>query len=332
MAGRRTAVSGRRANTLGWRPGASLEMLRLRANALATIRRFFAERDVLEVETPLLAATTVTDTHIESIPASLELAGSPRDCYLQTSPEYAMKRLLAAGAGACYQICKSFRQGDAGRRHNPEFTMLEWYRPGFSLAQLMDEVALLLRDFLPGADIARLGYREVFQRHLQIDPHRAGLATLRRLTENRLTVDTAELNATDCLQLLLAQVIEPELPDYCFIYDYPAPQAALAKISPDAKGEPVARRFELFCKGMELANGYDEETDGKVLRARFEGDQQRRAELGRPVPDIDQNLLAALAHGLPPCAGVAFGIDRLLMLLSGAESIGEVIAFSIDGV
>ena len=316
----------------GRRTGASLEMLRLRADTLATIRRFFAERDVLEVETPLLASTTVTDTHIESIPASLELAGSSRDCYLQTSPEYAMKRLLAAGSGACYQICKSFRQGDAGRRHNPEFTMLEWYRPSFSLAQLMDEVALLLREFLPGASVVRLGYRDVFQRHLEIDPHRAGLSTLRRLAKNRLTVDTAELNATDCLQLLLAQVIEPELPDYCFLYDYPTPQAALATISPDAKGEPVARRFELFCNGMELANGYDEETDGKVLRARFEGDQQRRAGLGRPVPEIDQNLLAALDHGLPPCTGVAFGIDRLLMLRSGAESIGDVIAFPIDGV
>lgn len=315
-----------------WRPAAATELLQLRADALARIRQFFAARDVLEVETPLLAPATVTDPHIDSIPARVQLAGSPQTFHLQTSPEYAMKRLLAAGSGACYQICKSFRQGDAGPRHNPEFTMLEWYRPGFSLEQLMDEVEQLLHEFLPQASMPRLSYRGLFQRHLEIDPHRIELKALRQLTRERLPVDAADLDTTDCLQLLLGQAIEPELPEYCFIHDYPTAQAALARIAPDQEGQPVARRFELFCRGMELANGYDEETDAEELRGRFERDQQSRAALGRPVPEIDEKLLAALEHGLPPCSGVAFGLDRLLMLLSGANSISEVLAFPIDQI
>ena len=315
-----------------WRPTAKPEMLRLRADVLARIRRFFAERNVLEVETPLLAPATVTDLHIDSIPAGVEIKGSPQTFYLQTSPEYAMKRLLAAGSGACYQICKSFRQGDAGARHNPEFTMLEWYRPDFSLEELMDEVEQLLREFQPQASIPRLSYRELFQRHLDIDPHQTELETLHRLTLENLPVDPTKLDATNCLQLLLGQTIEPELPEYCFIQDYPAAQAALARIEPNGEGEPVARRFELFCRGTELANGYDEETNGKILRARFERDRQKRANLGRPAPEVDENLLTALDHGLPPCTGVAFGVDRLLMLLSGADSIGEVLSFPIDRI
>ncbi len=315
-----------------WRPTAKPELLRLRAEVLARIRRFFAERNVLEVETPLLAPATVTDQHIDSIPAQVQVKGSLQRFYLQTSPEYAMKRLLAAGSGACYQICKSFRQGDAGARHNPEFTMLEWYRPGFSLEELINEVEQLLREFLPQATVPRLTYRELFQQHLGIDPHQTDLETLRRLTRENLPVDPTKLDTTDCLQLLLGQTIEPQLPEYCFIHDYPAAQAALAKIEPDPEGEPVARRFELFCHGTELANGYDEETNGKVLRARFERDQQKRAQLGRPAPEIDEKLLEALEHGLLPCTGVAFGIDRLLMALSAAESIAEVLTFPIDRI
>lgn len=315
-----------------WRPSAGPEMLRLRANVLARIRQFFAARDILEVETPLLAPATVTDTHIDSIPAQVQTRGSPQTFHLQTSPEYAMKRLLAAESGACYQICKSFRQGDAGPRHNPEFTMLEWYRPGFSLEDLIDEVEQLLQEFLPRPSIPRLSYRELFLRHLDINPHQIELEPLRQLTREKLPVNAKDLDATDCLQLLLAQTIEPKLPEHCFIYDYPAAQAALAIIEPNPEGEPIARRFELFCRGMELANGYDEETDDKILRNRFKRDQQKRANLGRPVPEIDEKLLTALNRGLPPCAGVAFGIDRLLMLLSEADSIAEVLAFPIDRI
>lgn len=313
-----------------WRPAAAPELLKLRADTLARIREFFATRDVLEVETPLLAPATVTDLHIDSIPARVQIEDRPRTFHLQTSPEYAMKRLLAAGSGACYQICKSFRQGDAGPRHNPEFTMLEWYRPGFSLERLMNEVELLLQEFLPQTQIPRLSYRQLFQRHLHINPHQIKLNALRQLTQEKLPVDTADLDATDCLQLLLSQIIEPKLPEHCFIYDYPAPQSALAKIEPDQQGESVARRFELFCRGMELANGYDEETDATELRSRFKQDRQKRTELGRPNPKIDEKLLAALDRGLPPCAGVALGIDRLLMILSNANTIDKVLAFPIN--
>jgi len=315
-----------------WRPAAKPELLRLRAETLARLRRFFAARQVLEVETPLLAPATVTDVHIDSIPAELQLPGSSTRFFLQTSPEYAMKRLLAAGTGACYQICKSFRQGEAGARHNPEFTMLEWYRPGFDLVQLMDEVEQLLLDFVPRASVARLSYRQVFQRHLEIDPHEIGLDALRELAGARLSLDGSALAATDCLQLLLAQLIEPLLPEFCFIHDYPADQAALAKIERDRSGVPVARRFELFCCGIELANGYHEELDAGELRTRFARDRQQRAQLGRTMPAPDEKLLAALEQGLPPCAGVALGVDRLLMLVAGAGSINEVLAFPIGRV
>ncbi len=310
-----------------WRPAAEPDLLRLRADALSRIRRFFAARDVLEVETPLLAPATVTDLHVDSIPAQMRIEGGRQTFFLQTSPEYAMKRLLAAGSGACYQICKSFRQGDIGARHNPEFTMLEWYRPGFSLEQLMDEAEQLLREFLPQASPSRLNYREWFRRRLGVDPHRIELEALRRLARRKLSLDAAALDAEDCLQLLLGRLMEAELSGHCFIYDYPAAQAALAKIEADREGEAVARRFELFCRGMELANGYDEETDARELRRRFARDRQRRAALGRPTPAIDEKLLAALEHGLPACAGVALGVDRLLMLLAGASSIDAVLAF-----
>lgn len=315
-----------------WRPAATRKLIRLRAETLGRIRDFFAARDVLEVETPLLAPATVTDSHIDSIPAEVNLAGRSRPFYLQTSPEYAMKRLLAAGAGPCYQICKSFRQGDAGSRHNPEFTMLEWYRPGFSLEQLMDEVEQLLHTFLPDTAVERLSYRRIFQQHLNIDSHQIGPDRLQQFTSELLPVDATDLDATDCLQLLLAQVIEPELPEYCFIYDYPAAQAALARVEIDSEGIPVARRFELYCRGMELANGYDEALDAAELRGRFEKDQRARKALGRPQPEIDEKFLAALEHGMPASSGVALGIDRLLMLLSGAESIGEVLAFPINTI
>ncbi len=321
-----------------WRPVASPQTLRLRARMLAEIRDFFAARGVLEVETPLLASATVTDLHIESIPAAVEFRGRTLTRHLQTSPEYAMKRLLAAGIGPCYQICKSFRQGEAGARHNPEFTMLEWYQPGFRLEQLMDEVEQLLAVLLPSQGaIARLRYRELFRRHLGIDPVAVELAALRQLVAAELSPDSDGLNAdnldaADCLQLLFGRLIEPQLPEYCFVRDYPPDQAALAKIAADDDGQAVARRFELFCGGMEIANGYDEELDAGELRRRFARDQRRREQRGLPVPAIDQKLLAALEHGLPPCAGVALGLDRLLMVLSQTRTIGEVLTFPIDRI
>ena len=309
-----------------WKPGTSPDMLRARAQLLASIRHFFAERHVLEVETPLLVNHATTDVYIQSfvVPA----LSTTR--YLQTSPEFAMKRLLAAGSGPVYQLCKAFRAEETTRLHNCEFTMLEWYRPGFTLDNLMDEVAALLATILHCGAIPRYSYRNLFLTHLDIDPHTIAFAELATLARSRISFTSDKMSATDYLQQLLAQCIEPHLPAFCFIHDYPVAQAALAAVEPDAQGQRVARRFELFGKGMEVANGYYELTDAAQQHARFEADNARRQELGLPVYPIDESLLAALQHGLPACAGVALGVDRLLMLKTGARDIREVISFCSD--
>ena len=312
-----------------WQPGASTQTLKLRARLLATIRDFFAERDVMEVETPLLATHTVTDVNLESFPVNVQSSGSKPEStrYLQTSPEYAMKRLLAAGSGPIYQICKAFRQEEKSRMHNPEFTLLEWYRPGFSMHELMDEVADLMNVVLGEKDIPRLSYAEVFMRFLQIDPHSIDEETLQKLTREHINLGDTQLDATDCLQLLMNHCIEPELPGFCFIYDYPVAQAALAEVEYNEDGQQVARRFELYGGGMELANAYQELTDAATQRQRFEKDQEMRASRALPINPVDEKLLAALEHGLPPCSGIALGIDRLVMLAADAKTIHSVIAF-----
>ncbi len=309
-----------------WQATASIEMLRHRAQLLADIRKFFAQRDVLEVETPLLAGSTVTDVHLKSF----RVPGKDQPLFLQTSPEYAMKRLLASGSGSIYQICKCFRDEEQGRQHNPEFTMLEWYRSGFTMAQLMDEVEALVAQVLGCASIPRFSYRELFQQHLGIDPHVVEPSTLERTAHEHIAISADKLSDTDHLQLLMNSVIEPRLPDQCFVYDYPKAQAALAIIESDADGVPVAKRFELYCSGMEVANGYFELTDAEEQRKRFEQDQARRNKLGLANVDADEKLLNALEQGLPQCAGVALGVDRLLMAMTGADSIEQVIAFPTD--
>lgn len=308
-----------------WQPGASTQTLQLRARLLANIRAFFAERGVLEVETPLLASHTVSDVNLESFPVNAPSLSATR--YLQTSPEYAMKRLLAAGSGPIYQICKAFRQEEISRLHNPEFTLLEWYRPDFSLHELMDEVSDLLYVLLEEQDIPRFSYGDVFARYLQIDPHSIEEQALQKLTRQHIELGAAHLDATDCLQLLMNHCIEPQLPTYCFIYDYPVAQAALAQIERDEDGVQVARRFELYGGGMELANAYQELTDANIQRQRFANDQRAREARGLPVNPLDEKLLAALEHGLPPCSGIALGIDRLLMLAANETSIASVLAF-----
>ncbi len=319
-----------------WRPTASLEALRLRAELLAEIRRFFSSRGVLEVETPLLSAATVSDLHLHSLSLRLDVPGAPRRAYLQTSPEFAMKRLLAAGSGAIYQICKAFRDGEAGRSHNPEFTILEWYRPGFDHHRLMDEIDELLAAVLDVPAGSRLTYAEVFERHLGIDPHTATVADLRHAAEAH-GVDLAGAGPEDrdgWLQLLMSHAIEPELgrgrPS--FVHDFPASQAALARVRPKAApGEvALAERFEVYVEGVELANGFHELTGAVEQRRRFELDLERRRRAGLEAVPIDERLLAALDAGLPECAGVAFGVDRLLMLLAGADDLRQVISFPID--
>jgi lysyl-tRNA synthetase class 2 len=314
-----------------WQPTASIANLQCRAALLATLRRFFAERDVLEAETPLLAQYSVTDPHMHAISAA-----NPCDdgaaFYLQTSPEYAMKRLLAAGSGAIYQICKAFRRGETSRRHNPEFTLLEWYRPGFDYQQLMMEVADLLQAVGINERCTTISYRELFQQQLAIDPHHADSDALRQLTQRY--IDTAMLsdNRDDWLHLLMAEKIEPTigLDAPVLLYDYPASQAALAVIAEDARGTLVAQRFELYYRGVELANGYQELCDAELLQQRLCNEQRQRRESGRSFIEVDDYLLAAARHGIPECSGVALGIDRLLMALLKVDNIDQIIALPSD--
>lgn len=315
---------------LDWKPGASVETLRMRAETLSKIRSFFAQRDVLEVETPLLAHSTVTDVYIQSLTVENSSKELTDTLFLQTSPEFSMKRLLGAGTGPIYQICKAFRQGEKSKQHNPEFTMLEWYRPGFSMTDLMDEVEQLVQSLLNCKVIPRLSYRDIFLKHLDIDPHTISHEDLKSLTLQRMELGSDDLDKTDFLQLLLGKFIEPELPANCFIYDYPLEQAALSVIESDQGGTPVAKRFELYCQGMEIANGYFELLDPIEQRTRFEADLNKRREQNLPVHPIDEKLLAALESGIPSCAGVALGVDRLIMLLAEAGNIDEVLSFTTD--
>jgi lysyl-tRNA synthetase class 2 len=313
-----------------WKPSASLKNLQQRAYALAKIRRFFSEGDVLEVETPLLASSTVPVVYIESIAAEVVEGNSSRKNFLQTSPEFFMKRLLASGSGSIYQITKAFRQEEKGARHNIEFTLLEWYRLSYSLDQLMTELEQLVQEVLGCGPISRFSYREIFQQHLQIDPHEISLEELQQRASTEIDLSGCDLSKTDYLQLLLSNSIEPKLPPYCIIYDYPSEQVALATLATDEHGVVVAKRFELFGHGLELANGYFELSDAAEQRARFEKDNAARKEKGLQTHDADEKLIAALESGLPSCSGVAVGVDRLLMLLVEAKNISEVISFDSE--
>ncbi len=318
-----------------WRPGASLETLQARARVLQGLRAFFEERGVLEVETPLLGASFGTDPSIEPLVSAFTGPGYPdsKRLFLQSSPEFFMKRLLAAGSGPIYQVCKAFRNGEAGKRHNPEFTLLEWYRPGFNANQLMDELAALVREVLgqPDLPVERLSYRSLFMQHLGLDPLEADALTLQAYARdhNLLGAEGLDLDRDGWLDLLMTSFIEPELgrDGLTFVVDYPASQASLARIS--ARDPRVAHRFELYWKGLELANGFEELVDAEEQSERFEQENCRRFSAGqRPMP-IDDALLSAMEHGLPPCSGVALGLDRLLMCQLGLDDIEEVVAFSL---
>jgi len=315
-----------------WRPTASFDALRLRAEILAKIRGFFSDREVLEVETPLLASAPVTDLHLHALSCGYRGPGADegRTLWLQTSPEFAMKRLLADGSGPIFQVCKAVRDGEAGRRHNPEFTILEWYRPGWDHHRLMDEVDELLSAVLETGPGERLTYGEAFTRYAGVDPHDEPIEGLRSRVEALGVPSAGELGRDDLLDLILTHLIEAKL-GHCqptFIHDYPASQAALARVRPGKP--PCAERFEVFIEGLELANGYHELTDPETQRQRFEVDLDARRSAGLPEVPIDENLLAAMDHGLPECAGVALGVDRLVMLAAGTREIAEVVAFPID--
>ncbi|WP_288433772.1 EF-P lysine aminoacylase EpmA [uncultured Acinetobacter sp.] len=313
-------------------PTCSIEALKARAQLYRTIREFFAQRNVMEVETPIVSQAGVTDVHLASVQAQRHIVGRVQQQYLQTSPEFAMKRLLAAGSGPIYQICKVFRDDEHGRKHNSEFTMLEWYRPGLDLRELMHETAALLNVCLAHRfDEIRplvLSYKHAFQDRLDINPLQATLAQLKQTAQRvGLTLDLGD-DRLAYMDLLFSHFVEPSLgfDTPIFLTDFPPEMASLAKVRLDEDGEEVAARFEVYIEGLELANAYDELLDASVLRARFEADNQERDKLGLQVMPLDENLLAALAH-MPECSGIALGIDRLLMVATQKLNIEQVIAF-----
>lgn len=321
-----------------WRPTASPEALRLRASILARIRAFFSRLDVLEVDTPVLSPAASTDPALSSFKTSYHgpgaVAGDTR--YLHTSPEFPMKRLLAAGSGSIYQVCKVFRDGESGVQHNPEFTLLEWYRTGFDHIDLMDEVERLLADILldimPIDSVHHWCYQDLFNEIAGIDPFTATPAELKALLQSQHDVTAVGLSDDDrdaWLDLAMTHVIEPRLGEgLVFVRDYPASQAALARLR--SANPPVAARFEVYLHGVELANGFHELNDAVEQRQRFEKELDRRSQTGVEVVKLDERFLSALNAGLPDCAGVALGLDRLLMLASGSRCVQDVIAFPFD--
>ena len=317
---------------VNWQPGASLATLRQRAKLLTTIRKFFADRDILEIETPLLSSATATDVHLTSLTTKLSNLIESKTYFLQTSPEFAMKRLLANDVGPIFQICKAFRGDSPTSLHNPEFSILEWYRPGFTMEKLMDEVADLIEATIGVNKITRLSYLEIFKGKLGVNPHVCSLEELAELANSRIDINSGDLNFSDYLDLVMTTLIEPELPEYCFIFDYPKSQAALSDVESDADGNVIAKRFELYCRGMEIANGYLELTDPVEQRRRLETDNANRSVKGLPQLPIDENLIAALDAGMPKTSGVALGLDRLLMVIDEINDIDKALAFSIKRV
>ncbi|WP_162098223.1 EF-P lysine aminoacylase EpmA [Acinetobacter venetianus] len=318
-----------------YQPTCSIDALKARAAMYQKIRQFFAERGVLEVETPILSQAGVTDVHLASVQVQRHIYGKLNTQYLQTSPEFPMKRLLASGSGAIYQICKVFRDDEHGRKHNSEFTMLEWYRPALDLKGLMHETADLLelclshrfgevRPYL-------LSYKHAFQDRLEINPLQASLEQLKSVA-NRvgLNLDLGD-DRLVYMDLLFSHFVEPSLgfDGPVFLTDFPPEMASLAKVKQDEDGELVAARFEVYIEGLELANAYDELLDADVLAARFEADNTERLKQGLPTIPTDQNLLAALPN-MPECSGIALGIDRLLMVSMNKMKIDQVIAFPAE--
>lgn len=306
---------------------------------LERIRSFFASRGVLEVETPALSRAATTDPHLASLATRYRGPGAAEGAtlHLHTSPEFPMKRLLAAGSGAIYQVCRVYRDGEAGHLHNPEFTMIEWYRPGVDHHGLMAEVAELIAAALaPERALEateRLTYQEAFERYVGCNPHRVSGRELKgkaKALDIAAPESLAEQDLDGWRDLLLTQAIEPQLGcgRLSFLYDYPASQAAGARVRPG--DPPLVSRFEAYLDGIELANGFHELTDAAEQRRRFASDLARRRAVGLPEVPMDERLLAALENGLPECSGVALGFDRLVMCACGARDIREVLAFPLD--
>lgn len=316
-----------------WQPSATMDALRLRASLNRLMREFFHARDVLEVETPMMSRAGNTDANIASF--SLDFSGrtdgAPRTRWLRTSPEFPLKRLLAAGVGDCYELGRVFRDGEAGGRHNPEFTMLEWYRVGWTLEPLIDETVALVQAALSmigrEATVSRIRFRDLYLQRLGFDPMTADLDALRNAAAG-IAIDGEGLTRDDWLDLLMTHRLQPAFgrDGILVVQDYPATQSALARVV-ERDGVPVAERFELYLGALELANGYHELTDAVEQRRRFERDMAVRQARGDIAPPMDEALLAALEHGMPSCAGVALGVDRLLMAMRDTPRIADVVAF-----
>jgi lysyl-tRNA synthetase class 2 len=311
-------------------PSASLEMLRRRAELLKQVRRFFDDHGFLEVETPVLSRDTVVDRHLDPLSVTLFADARRPDegqrLWLQTSPEFGMKRLVAAGANAIYQITRAFRGGEIGTLHNPEFTMVEWYRVGDGYEAGMELLAELAGEIFGVGEVERLTYREAFVRYAGVDP--CGDFDVESL--GRLEACPAGADRDVILDYLHTTLVEPQLGRErpTILYDYPASQSALARVR---EGEPpVAERFELYYRGVELANGYHELLDPAVLRRRNQVNNALRAADGKYTLPEDSRLLKAMEQGLPACSGCALGFDRLVMVATGAKTIQEVMAFPVE--
>ncbi|USD32745.1 MULTISPECIES: elongation factor P--(R)-beta-lysine ligase [Vibrio] len=314
-----------------WQPTASIERLRQRADLIGQIRQFFKDKNVLEVDTPAMSHATVTDIHLHTFQTKFVGPGysQGKNLYLMTSPEFHMKRLLAAGSGCIYQICKSFRNEENGRYHNPEFTMLEWYRIGFDHHQLMDEMDELLQLILKVGAADRMTYQQAFLQVLSVCPLEGTMEELKMTADKLGLSDIAqpEQDRDTLLQLLFSIGVEPEIGQQvpAFVYDFPASQAALAKIN--GQDSRVADRFEVYFKEIELANGFHELDRAEEQLKRFELDNVKRQQMGLTTQPIDHYLIKALEAGLPRCAGVALGVDRLVMLATNNDHIDKVTAF-----
>ncbi|MCG6939514.1 MAG: EF-P lysine aminoacylase GenX [Gammaproteobacteria bacterium] len=326
-----------------WRPRASNKVLLARALMLKNIRAFFDARDVIEVETPLLSHYSTPDPHLDSLQSSFR----GRVCYLNTSPEFAMKRLLAEHGHSIYQICKAFRDDELGPLHNPEFTMLEWYQIDYDMLQLMNEIADLVIKLsslstmssgvhqpLKKPSFLHLSYQRAFENFAGINPHQTDANQCYQTARNNNIEIPQGMTPDDdvdaWLDWLLIQLVLPafDKQGFTFLYDYPASQCALAKIENNDQQIAVAKRFELFFGEVELANGFNELTDVHEQLHRFGLDNESRRKAGKHEVCIDENFISALRSGLPDCSGVALGLDRLLMVLMSAAQIDEVLSFS----
>ncbi|WP_150538213.1 elongation factor P--(R)-beta-lysine ligase [Actinobacillus vicugnae] len=315
-----------------WKPTASIQNLIKRSKIMAEIRQFFKDRGVLEVETPALSEFSVTDVHLSTFSTQFlsPFASEAKTLHLMTSPEYHMKRLLAAGSGAIFQLCRVFRNEEAGKRHNPEFTMLEWYRPHFDMYRLINEVDDLLQQILDCEPAESYSYQFVFQTYVGLDPLSATRAQLIEKARKHGFPCEDDENRDTLLQFLFSEIVEPNIGKErpTAVYHFPSSQAALAQIS--SEDHRVAERFEVYYQGLELANGFHELSDAKEQMRRFEQDNVQRTQMNLPPQQLDTRFLAALKAGIPNCSGVALGVDRLMMIAMNAEKIEEVMAFSVE--